>query len=263
MRTLKSRAERRVARPFYGEYAWAYDLLVAPRVAGQCAVIAGLFARRGVGAEALVLDAGCGTGRYAWELARRGYRVAGIDLSASLLAEARRRMTEGGVRVMLARGSVVALPFAPGLDVVLCRGVLNDLLDEGSRGEAFASFAGALRRGGVVVCDVRVWGGTVRRKTREPVSEKSVETPRGRLTFRSETRLDEAGRRLLVSERHALEGDAGEVVAECEFVMRCWTREELWRRLAEAGFGDVEYFGGYDLAPAGASDRLVCVASRA
>ncbi|HEX7174883.1 MAG TPA: class I SAM-dependent methyltransferase [Pyrinomonadaceae bacterium] len=251
-----------VSRPFYGEFAWAYDLLIAPPVASQCGVIGELFARRGVGAEALVLDAGCGTGRYAWELARRGYRVAGIDLSAALLAEARRRMVEGGVRVTLARGSVLALPFAPRLDAVLCRGVLNDLLDDGSRGEAFASFAGVLRRGGVLVCDVREWGETVRRKTREPVSEKVLETPRGRLTFRSETRLDEAGRRLLVSERHALAGDAGEVVAEYEFVMRCWTREELGRRLTEAGFGDVEYFGGYDLTPAGASDRLVCVSSR-
>jgi len=167
------------------------------------------------------------------------------------------------VCVPLARGSVVALPFAPRLDAVLCRGVLNDLLDEGSRGEAFASFAVVLGRGGVLVCDVREWGETVRRKTQEPVSEKLVETPRGRLTFRSETRLDGAGRRLLVSERHVLEGEAGEVVAEHEFVMRCWTREELDQRLAEAGFEGVEYFGGYDLTPAGASDRLVCVASRA
>jgi SAM-dependent methyltransferase len=252
-----------VDRPFYGEYAWAYDLLIAAPVAGQCAVIAELFARRGVGAEALVLDAGCGTGRYAFELARGGYRVAGVDLSAALLGEARRRMIEGGVCVPLARGSVTALPFAPRLDAVLCRGVLNDLLDEGSRGEAFVSFAGALRRGGVLVCDVREWGETVRRKTREPVAEKVSETPRGRLSFRSETRLDGARRLLLVSERHVFESDAGEEVAEHEFVMRCWTREELGRRLAEAGFGDVEYFGGYDLAPAGASDRLVCVASRA
>ena len=251
-----------VSRPFYGEYASAYDLLIAPPVAGQCALIAELFARRGAGAEALVLDAGCGTGRYAFELARRGYRVAGIDLSAALLALARRRMIEGGVRVPLVRGSVTALPFAPRLDAVLCRGVLNDLLDEWSRGEAFASFAGALRRGGVIVCDAREWGGTVRRKTREPVSEKTVETPRGRLSFRSETRLDDARRLLVVSERHTLEGDAGEVISEHEFVMRCWTREELGRRLAEAGFGEVEYFGGYDLTPAGASDRLMCVASR-
>ncbi len=36
-----------------------------------------------------VLDAGCGTGRVGIELARRGHRVGGIDLDASMLAQAR------------------------------------------------------------------------------------------------------------------------------------------------------------------------------
>lgn len=39
---------------------------------------------------ATVLDAGCGTGRVAIELARRGVRVTGVDLDASMLATARR-----------------------------------------------------------------------------------------------------------------------------------------------------------------------------
>jgi 2-polyprenyl-3-methyl-5-hydroxy-6-metoxy-1,4-benzoquinol methylase len=36
-----------------------------------------------------VLDAGCGTGRVAVELARRGVRVVGVDVDASMLATAR------------------------------------------------------------------------------------------------------------------------------------------------------------------------------
>lgn len=38
-----------------------------------------------------VLDIGCGTGRHAIELARRGYPVTGIDLSANQLARAREK----------------------------------------------------------------------------------------------------------------------------------------------------------------------------
>lgn len=37
-----------------------------------------------------VLDAGCGTGRVAIELARRGIEVVGVDVDASMLAAARR-----------------------------------------------------------------------------------------------------------------------------------------------------------------------------
>jgi SAM-dependent methyltransferase len=38
-----------------------------------------------------VLDAGCGTGRVAIELARYGIATLGVDVSASMIAEARRR----------------------------------------------------------------------------------------------------------------------------------------------------------------------------
>jgi SAM-dependent methyltransferase len=38
-----------------------------------------------------VLDAGCGTGRVAIELARHGVDVVGVDLDASMIAEAERR----------------------------------------------------------------------------------------------------------------------------------------------------------------------------
>lgn len=39
-----------------------------------------------------ILDAGCGTGNYSWELARRGHRVVGVDASLAMLtrAEAKR-----------------------------------------------------------------------------------------------------------------------------------------------------------------------------
>jgi SAM-dependent methyltransferase len=42
-------------------------------------------------APATVLDAGCGTGRVAIELARRGVEVVGADVDPSMLATARRR----------------------------------------------------------------------------------------------------------------------------------------------------------------------------
>lgn len=43
---------------------------------------------------ATVLDAGCGSGRVAIELARRGIDVVGVDVDASMLATARRRQPD-------------------------------------------------------------------------------------------------------------------------------------------------------------------------
>lgn len=53
-----------------------------------------------------LLEAGVGTGHFARWLASEGYRVAGVDLSAPMIAEAARR---GGV--LLVRADAEALPF--------------------------------------------------------------------------------------------------------------------------------------------------------
>jgi SAM-dependent methyltransferase len=257
-------------RPFYDEYAWAYDLIIPPPNEERLDFIAGAFARRGVGAGSLVLDAGCGAGAYALGLARRGYAVEGLDRSPHLVAEARRRAEDaraGGAEsltVSFEVGDILGLT-APGrYEGLLCRGVLNDMLDGRSRDEALLSFARSLRPGGAVVLDVREWEASARRKIREPVFERTVETPRGALTFRSVTRVDPGTRLLLVEERHTLRAGGAESVAAYEFQMRCWTHEELEARLARAGLGGFEFFGAYDAGAADAAgDRLVCVASRA
>ncbi len=48
---------------------------------------------------ASILDMGCGTGRHAVELAKRGYQVTGVDISAGMLAQARKKAEEAGVAV--------------------------------------------------------------------------------------------------------------------------------------------------------------------
>src|SRR5687768_17073611 len=73
------------SRPFYAEYAWAFDLLIDRPVQQECRTIAAWLAERGVVLGATLLDAGCGTGRYAMELSRHGYIVHGIDRSPELV----------------------------------------------------------------------------------------------------------------------------------------------------------------------------------
>jgi len=247
-------------RPFYSEYAWAFDLLIDRPVRKECAAITAWFIERGVLPGATLLDAGCGTGRYAGELARRGYAVEGVDQSSELIETARQSVGRHGNSVSFRVGDLLALP-AASYDGILCRGVLNDVVDEDARRSVFAAFAGALRPKGVLILDVREWEATRDRKKREPVFRKRVETDRGTLTFTSITELDPDRHQLLLSETHTLVNDAGEQATDYQFVMRCWTRIELEAVLVRNGFTSVAYFGAYDPAVhAGATDRLVAVA---
>lgn len=250
-------------RPFYDEYAWAYDLIITQPVAKQCDFIEDALSRRGITLGARILDAGCGVGSHAIELARRGYLVSGVDLSTQFIAEAQRRARDAQLPVSFSVGDILELSAYAPFDAVLCRGVLNDLLDDASRRNVFRSFAGVLRSHGMLLLDVREWEATVQRKTLEPVFEKVVETPLGSLTFRSVTRLEHQTRRLLVSEQHALLNENVEAISTYDFQMRCWTREELHEHLGGAGFETVEYFGAYEKKVSlGASDRMIGVASK-
>ena len=46
-----------------------------------------------------IIDIGCGTGRHAIELTKRGYDVTGIDLSEDQLVRAREKAKEQGVKI--------------------------------------------------------------------------------------------------------------------------------------------------------------------
>ena len=247
-------------RPFYSEYAWAFDAIIDRPVRKECAAIVQWLVERDVRPGAAVLDAGCGTGRYALELARRGYIVQGVDRSPELIevAAASSRDTPGWATFDV--GDLLTLPAAP-YDAVLCRGVLNDLLEDVERDSAFASCARSLRPNGVLMVDVREWEASAERKAREPLFRKRVSTDRGELTFTSVTTLDPERRRLLIAEQHVLIGGGQQQAADYEFVMRCWTRDELDDTLKRHGFDRVAYFGAYDASvPVGSTDRLVVLA---
>jgi 2-polyprenyl-3-methyl-5-hydroxy-6-metoxy-1,4-benzoquinol methylase len=246
-------------RPFYAEYAWAFDLLIDRPVRTECGAVAAWLVERHILPGAALLDAGCGTGRYAQELARRGYVVHGIDASPELIAVATHAAGEDRASLSFALGDILALP-ARRYDAILCRGVLNDLVDEEPRTTVFAAFAQALRPAGVLVLDVREWEASAERKAAEPLFRKRVATERGTLTFTSITRVDHEHRTLLLSEQHTLLTDGQEQSSDYAFAMRCWTRQDLEAALADAGFGRPACFGAYDPdVAAGSTDRLVAV----
>ena len=119
-------------RPFYAEYAWAFDLIIDRPVEKECAVITAWLVGRGILPGAEILDAGSGTGRYSRELARRGYIVHGVDLSPELIEVAKGTVGDrtGGLSFAVAD---ITVPPTARYDAILCRGVLNDIIDDDRR----------------------------------------------------------------------------------------------------------------------------------
>lgn len=82
---------------FGGLYADCYDAFYATKdYEAECNLLDAAFHRFGTGPVESILDLGCGTGGHALPLARRGYRVTGVDRSAGMLQRAREKAGPGG-----------------------------------------------------------------------------------------------------------------------------------------------------------------------
>ena len=67
-----------------------------------------------------ILDVGCGAGRHAVELARRGYQLTGVDISSGMLAEAERAAKEAGVEVELIHADATQFTSDKLFDAAIC-----------------------------------------------------------------------------------------------------------------------------------------------
>jgi ubiquinone/menaquinone biosynthesis C-methylase UbiE len=100
---------------------------------------------------ARVLDAGCGTGRVAVELARRGYDCVGVDVDDSMLAEARRAAPElTWVACDLAALTPELVGGRP-FDLVVCAGNVVPLVATGTEPAVVEAMSEVLRPGGLLV----------------------------------------------------------------------------------------------------------------
>lgn len=121
------------------------------------------FDRLGVQARDRVLDMGCGAGRHAFELYRRGAEVIAFDQNAqdlALVAEtfaamAAAKQVPGGAGAAVKQGDALSLPFADGeFDRVVASEVLEHIPDDEA---AIAELVRVLRPGGTMAVSVPRW----------------------------------------------------------------------------------------------------------
>jgi SAM-dependent methyltransferase len=94
-----------------------------------------------------VLDAGCGTGRVAIELARHDIDVVGVDVDASMIAEARRRAPQ----LSWVQADLTTLDLDRRFDVVVLAGNVPLFTPAGTHDALVRSCAAHVAPGGVLI----------------------------------------------------------------------------------------------------------------
>jgi SAM-dependent methyltransferase len=134
------------------DYQRRFDRLAAAGtdVHGEADFVTSLSSR-----PASVLDAGCGTGRVAIELARRGVDVVGVDVDPSMLATARRRAPEitwvDGYLAGTAADGTSPVDLGTVFDVVLMAGNVPLFTPRGTQPQLVATCAAHLAEDGRLV----------------------------------------------------------------------------------------------------------------
>jgi ubiquinone/menaquinone biosynthesis C-methylase UbiE len=99
----------------------------------------------------LLLDAGCGTGRFI-EIADTSWTIPiGIDISESMLQQAQKRFVGRKRSPLLIRSSITALPVKSELfDIIICTLVLSELLYQDVQ-KTLDEFYSSLKKGGFLI----------------------------------------------------------------------------------------------------------------
>lgn len=199
-----------------------------------------------------VLDCPCGYGRHSQPLADAGYRVVGADRSETMLAEARTRRGDREWPRWV-RADYRDLPFADAsfdcvLNLFTSIGYHGDEADR----EAFAEFRRVLRPGGSLVLETMHRDRLARifqARRWDPLPDDAL--------LVEESRFDPVAGTNEVDHTYVA-GDGTR--ATFSYRWRAYSVTELDAMLREAGFADVEHFGGLDGEPLTWDTRLVALA---
>jgi SAM-dependent methyltransferase len=201
-----------------------------------------------------VLDLGCGHGRHANELARRGHQVLGVDMVMGFLDIARADARDAGLTVDYALGDVRGLGIEASFEHAVSLFDAFGFLDDEGNADYLRSVAQALVPGGSLLLDVRNRDWVARSILPVTVLDKGEDMMVDRHAFDTAT-----GR--LVDRRTYVRGGKVRTVT---FSIRLYAPTELAALLAATGFRVERTWGGWDGAPLSLGrNRMLILARKA
>lgn len=209
-----------------------------------------------VAAGAAVVDLGCGPGTYTIPLARRGARVTGVDLSTAMLDRVRAAALAAGVDVRLVQADLREFVEPDAFDLALSMHTSFGLFTEPEDNmRVLRNVLASLTPGGRLLIDLYGKENLARDRGGEP---KVFDVDGGTVVVRG-TVLDDWTRFrddfILVR---------GDTARRGVVVHHLYSAVELKAMLAEAGFMDIECFGGFDAVPYdNRAQRLIVTGRRA
>ena len=202
-----------------------------------------------------ILDVPCGYGRLSLELARRGFRMTGVDFSEEFIEEARAHAAKGDLNVSFELRDMRDLPWREEFDGAFCFGNSFGYLTDEGNADYVRAVSSALKPGALFVIDTHNIT-----ETTLPKFQEREWFQVGDITLLISNRYDHVQSRLDTDYLFVREGQVDRRPSS----QRIYTYRELCRLLEDAGFSGFEGYGLLDQEPFNLeADRLLLVAEKA
>ena len=238
-----------VIAPFYDElmHAVPYDMWTEYLLL--------LLAQRDVRPKS-ILDVCCGTGIVTQSLAAKGYEMAGVDLSAPMIVEAKRKAVEADLQIHYLASDAATFDFGRKYECAYSFfDSFNYITDLGHLKKAIENTARHLESGAPFIFDLNTaYAFEAKMFDQQDTRKKTRVQYRWVGDYNSSTRIIEVAMKFWVDGKEYEE----------KHIQRAHTREEIDTMLLGAGFEQIEVFDSYTLDhPRKQSDRVhfVCLKS--
>jgi SAM-dependent methyltransferase len=228
---------------FGPEYARLYEAKYARKdYTVECDMVENAMAGQRIGPGASVLDVGCGVGGHSFELAKRGYRVTGVDRSPSMIGLARAKLHDG-VMPDFEIADVTRLRLGRQFDVaIMMFAVLSYMESNSDLLACLSSVREHLRPGGILMADFWYGPGVLTDPPQERVAHISVADGMTTTKVRPKLHLD---RDVCTLAYEITRGDPHEVSTE-EHRVRYFFIPELELALGSVGLDLLQTLDGKD-----------------
>jgi SAM-dependent methyltransferase len=228
---------------FGEEYSSLYDLFYQGKdYVEECKVIESFVKDLEIPVDS-ILDMGCGTGKHAILMAKKGYRVTGVDLSEEMISIAREKAENSKVDIRFLNGNMCNFDLNEKFDTVISMFSALGYLTNNSEFSGACSVARThLKNKGLFLFDC--WNGlaAVSQEPKETMREINI-NPERKAIRRTVSSPDIANNLINVKIKVSVY-EEGNMISETEEIhsTRYFFPEEIEQHLGSSGFKDITVF---------------------
>ncbi|MCL0038295.1 class I SAM-dependent methyltransferase [Thermodesulfovibrionales bacterium] len=178
-------------KTFGKDYAQYYDAFYHDKnYAAECDFLEKIFNKYSPQKIKSVIDLGCGTGGHAIELAKRGYKVVGVDISSGMINAAKNKsLNIDNIDIQFHVSKVEEVALSEKFDAAICMfNAINYVTSDEGLEKTLSGIHKHLRKNGLFIFDFR--NGITSLRSYSPVRTKWVNHEDRRILRISKTELD-------------------------------------------------------------------------